>query len=212
MYSSHGKERKMKVIDCRGLSCPQPVIETKKTLEGMREGIIEVIVDNIAAKENVSRFAGNQGCSVEVEEKGGNFHITIKKGNMPEKGKVEGEVSRVGEQGSKKQIVFLIASDQVGRGNEELGKTLMKSFLHTPTETTPKPETVIFMNSGVKLTIEGSPVLESLDKLEREGVNLLVCGTCLNYFEVKDKLKAGQVSNMYEIAETMLSAEKVIAP
>jgi selenium metabolism protein YedF len=124
----------MKQVDCRGLSCPQPVIETKKMLEGMKEGIIEVIVDNTAAKENVSRFANNQGCSVEVKEKGGNFHITIKKGNSPEKGKVEGEVSRAGEQGSKKQIVFLIASDQVGRGNEELGKTLMRSFLHTLTD------------------------------------------------------------------------------
>ena len=202
----------MKVIDCRGLSCPQPVIETKKTLEGMSEGIIEVIVDNVAAKENVSRFAGNQGCSVAVKEKGGNFHITIKKGNIPEKGKVEGESSRAGEPGSKKQIVFLIASDQVGRGNEELGKTLMRSFLHTLTETAPKPETVIFINSGVKLVIEGSPVLESLDKLEKAGVNLLVCGTCLNYFELRDKLKQGKVSNMYEIVEQMLGAEKVIAP
>ena len=149
---------------------------------------------------------------MEVKEKGGNFHITIKKGNSPEKGKVEGEVSRAGEQGSKKQIVFLIASDQVGRGNEELGRTLMRSFLHTLTETSPKPETVIFMNSGVKLAVEGSPVLESLDKLGRAGVNLLVCGTCLNYFEVKDMLKVGKVSNMYEIVDQMMGAGKVITP
>ena len=202
----------MKQVDCRGLSCPQPVIETKKVLEGMKEGIIEVIVDNTAAKENVSRFANNQGYSVEVKEKGGNFYITIKKGNSPKKSKVEGEISRAGEQGSKKQIVFLIASDQVGRGNEELGRTLMRSFLHTLTETSPKPETVIFMNSGVKLTVEGSPVLESLGNLEKAGVNLLVCGTCLNYFEVKDMLKVGKVSNMYEIVDQMMGAGKVIAP
>jgi len=196
----------MKTIDCRGLSCPQPVIETKKTLEGMREGIIEVIVDNTAAKENVSRFARSQGCQVESAEKGGIFHLKITKGDV----RTDAGISEGSD--LKKQVVLLITSDQIGMGSEELGRTLMKAFLYTLTESSPKPETLIFMNSGVKLAIEGSPVLESLDKLEREGVNLLVCGTCLNYFEVKDKLKAGKVSNMYEIAETMLKAGQVIAP
>ena len=196
----------MKTIDCRGLSCPQPVIETKKTLEVMKEGIIEVIVDNAAAKENVSRFAESQGCKVEKAEKNGNFHLTITRGNVrKESVPVSGSELKTG-------TVMLIAADQIGQGSEELGKTLMKTFINTLIETTPKPGTIIFMNSGVKLIIEGSPVLESLDKLAREGVNLLVCGTCLNYFEVKDKLKAGKVSNMYEITEQMMKAEKVIAP
>ena len=195
----------MKTIDCRGLSCPQPVIETKKTLEVMKEGIIEVIVDNTAAKENVSRFANSQGCKVESVEKGGNFYLKITKGNIEK----ETEPSGSGPVG---RTVLLITADQIGQGSEELGKVLMKAFINTLIETTPMPGTIIFMNSGVKLAIEGSPVLESLDKLEKAGVNLLVCGTCLNYFEVKDKLKAGKVSNMYEIAEKMLNAEKVIAP
>lgn len=195
----------MKKIDCRGLSCPQPVMETKKALEKMEEGIVEVIVDNTAAKENVSRFAKSQGCSVKTEEKDGNFHVKIKKGEV-KKAAAEGEESNV------KKAVVLITADQIGMGSEELGRTLMKAFLYTLTESSPKPEALIFMNSGVKLAIEGSPVLESLDKLEKEGVNILVCGTCLNYFEVKDKLKVGKVSNMYEIAEKMLNAEKVISP
>jgi len=196
----------MKVIDCRGLSCPQPVIETKKTLEGMREGIIEVIVDNTAAKGNVSRFARSQGCQVESAEKGGIFHLKITKGDV----RTETE-HRSGSE-LKTGTILLIAADQIGMGSEELGRTLMKLFLNTLIETNPKPGTIIFMNSGVKLTVEGSPVLESLDKLEREGVNLLVCGTCLNYFEVKDMLKNGKVSNMYEIAEQMMRAEKVVSP
>ena len=196
----------MKIIDCRGLSCPQPVIETKKTLESMKDGIIEVIVDNVAAKENVSRFARSQGCQVESAEKGGNFNLKITKGDVrTDAGISEGSAL-------KKQVVLLITSDQIGMGSEELGRVLMKTFINTLIETTPRPETIIFMNSGVKLAIEGSPVLESLDKLEKAGVNLLVCGTCLNYFEVKDKLKAGKVSNMYEIVEHMMGAEKVIAP
>jgi tRNA 2-thiouridine synthesizing protein A len=196
----------MRVIDCRGLSCPQPVIETKKVLEGMREGTIEVVVDNTAARENVSRFARNQGCSVESEEREGNFHLRIKKGAV-EKGAEADEVSNL-----KGKTVLLISADQIGMGSEELGKVLMKTFINTLIETTPKPETIIFMNSGVKLAIEGSPVLESLGKLEKAGVNLLICGTCLNYFEVKDKLKKGKVSNMYEIVEKMLNAGKVITP
>jgi len=196
----------MKTVDCRGLSCPQPVIETKKILESMKEGIIEVIVDNVAARENVSRFANSQGCKVESMEKGGNFHLKITKGDV----KKDAEHSE--EPGLRKQAILLITADQIGQGSEELGRVLMKAFINTLIETTPRPETIIFMNSGVKLAIEGSPVLESLDKLEKTGVSLLVCGTCLNYFEVKDKLKAGKVSNMYEIAEKMLSAEKIIAP
>jgi selenium metabolism protein YedF len=196
----------MKTIDCRGLSCPQPVIETKKVLEGMKEGIIEVIVDNAAARENVSRFAESQRCKVESAEKRGNFHLKITKGDV----RTDAGISEGSD--LKKQVILLITSDQIGMGSEELGRVLMKTFINTLIETTPRPETIIFMNSGVKLAIEGSPVLESLDKLEREGVSLLVCGTCLNYFEVKDRLKAGKVSNMYEIAEQMMRAEKVISP
>jgi len=196
----------MKTVDCRGLSCPQPVIETKKTLEGMSEGIVEVIVDNTAAKENVSRFARSQGCQVESAEKGENFHLKITKGDV----RTDAGISERSD--LKKRVVLLITADQIGQGNEELGNVLMKAFINTLIETTPMPGTIIFMNSGVKLAVEGSTVLESLDKLEKAGVNLLVCGTCLNYFEVKDKLKAGKVSNMYEITEHMLHAEKVIAP
>jgi selenium metabolism protein YedF len=196
----------MKTVDCRGLSCPQPVIETKKILEGMKKGVIEVIVDNVAARENVTRFAESQGCKVESVEKSGNFHLKITKGDV-RKDTVISEESDL-----KKGVVLLIAADQIGMGSEELGKVLMKTFLNTLIEITPKPGTIIFMNSGVKLAIEGSLVLESLGNLEKAGVNLLVCGTCLNYFEVKDKLKVGKVSNMYEIAEQMVNAKKVIAP
>jgi tRNA 2-thiouridine synthesizing protein A len=196
----------MKTIDCRGLSCPQPVIETKKVLEGMKEGIIEVIVDNVAAKENVSRFASNQGCQVESVEEGRNFHLTITKGD------VKRDAEPIKTSDLKKEEVLLITADQIGMGSEELGRTLMKAFINTLIEIAPKPGMIIFMNSAVKLAIEGSPVLESLVKLEKVGVNLLVCGTCLNYFEVKDKLKAGKVSNMYEIAEQMFRAEKVVSP
>lgn len=131
---------------------------------------------------------------------------------MKKKVKIEKEIGQSEESGLKKGGVILITADQIGMGNEELGKVLMKSFLFTLSETNLKPETIMFMNSGVKLTVEGSPVLESLDKLEKEGVNILVCGTCLNYFELKDKLKKGKISNMYEIVEQMLKSGQLIIP
>jgi len=131
---------------------------------------------------------------------------------LKKKVKIEKEIGQSEESGLKKGGVILITADQIGMGNEELGKVLMKSFLFTLSETNLKPETIMFMNSGVKLTVEGSPVLESLDKLEKEGVNILVCGTCLNYFELKDKLKKGKISNMYEIVEQMLKSGQLIIP
>jgi selenium metabolism protein YedF len=143
---------------------------------------------------------------VESVEKEGNFHLKIMKGDV----KKDAEPSEKSD--LKKQVVLLITADQMGMGSEELGRTLMKAFINTLIETTPKPGMIIFMNSAVKLAIEGSPVLESLDKLEKEGVNILVCGTCLNYFELKDKLKKGKISNMYEIVEVMLKAGQLIIP
>ena len=197
----------MKVIDCRGLSCPQPVIETKRVLDGMQGAIVEVIVDNPAARENVTRFAQSQGCQVESGEKGKDFFVRIGKG----RGEKEDTRQRK-EEGDMGHTIFLIAADTIGKGSEELGRTLMKSFFYALAEAIPRPETIIFMNSGVKLATERAPELESLERLEKAGVSLLVCGTCLNYFELKDKLKAGRVSNMYEIVETMMGAGKVIAP
>ena len=196
-----------KKIDARGLSCPQPVVLTKKALEEIESGHIEVIVDNKAASENVSRFARNQGCEVKVREEGQDFIIEIKKA----KATLEEETAceTIFEK-TIRETVFLIASDTIGNGSDELGRILMKVFFSTLLEAKPKPNKIVFMNNGVKLAVEGSDFLNDLTKLQNAGIELLVCGTCLEYFHLKEKVKTGRISNFFEITETLLSAEKVI--
>lgn len=189
----------MKEIDARGLACPQPVILTKKALEEITEGEVVAIVDNITARENVSRLAANMNYEYETTEEKGCYHIKIKKAAISEKA-VEVENS----------IVIVITSDKLGQGADELGKVLMKSYIYALTETKPLPKAVLFLNSGVKLNAEGSEVLENIKKLEAEGVEIISCGTCLDYYQLKEKLQVGIVGNMYSIIEKMNSSTKTI--
>ena len=187
-------------IDARGLSCPQPVILTKKALED--HGEIVVIVDNETAQENVKRMAQSQGCDVKIEKRDGDIFLTISRGCSCEIPEAAGT--------TQGPLVIVIGSDTMGRGDDELGSVLMKSFIHTLLETSPQPESIIFFNTGVKLTIQGSEVLEDLKTLTERGVKILVCGTCLGFFEIKDRLAAGTVSNMYDITETMTGAGRLV--
>jgi selenium metabolism protein YedF len=189
----------MKEVDARGLACPQPVILTKKALEEITEGEVITIVDNKTAVENVSRLAANLNLEYQVTDENGCHYIRIKK--------TLGTESIVAEE---KGIVIVITADKLGQDSEELGRLLMKSYTYALTETSPLPEAVIFMNSGVKLTSEGSEALENIKKLEAAGVEIISCGTCLDYYKLKEKLQAGIVGNMYSIVEKMNSAGKVI--
>lgn len=194
-----------KTIDAKGLECPKPVILTKKALETAND--IIVIVDNLIAKENVSRMAKSQGCSTEVTEKEGHFHIHLTKNEGKTFPKEESLATTNSNSG---EITVLVQQDIMGRGDEKLGNILIRGFMHTLTEISPLPHKIIFYNTGVKLTIEDSPVLEDLKALEEKGINMLVCGTCLNYFNITDKLQVGIISNMYDIAESLTKASKVI--
>lgn len=195
----------VKKIDARGLSCPQPVVLTKKALEEMEAGIIEVVVDNKVASENVSRLARNSGCEVEVREDGNDFIVNITKER-----RVKGSEEEIICQPVEKGAVIFIAGDTIGSGSDELGGILMKALFPTLLKVEPKPRKLIFMNNGVKLTTEGSEFLDSLNKLEKEGAELLICGTCLDYFGLKENVKVGRISNFYEITEALLQADKVI--
>ena len=194
------------LVDCRGLACPQPVIQTKKAIA---EGeTVTTIVDNDAAKMNVSRMAGKEGYAVEVEEKDDGIYLHLTKaGALPEQTTALAPPTE-GRVGS---TVLLIPSDGMGRGDDELGGILIRSFLHTLNEVEPLPDTIIFLNAGVKLTVEDSLVLEDLQFLEQRGVEILACGTCLGHFGLKAKIAIGEISNMYSIAETLLGAGKVVA-
>ncbi|NLY46044.1 MAG: sulfurtransferase-like selenium metabolism protein YedF [Tissierella sp.] len=186
-----------KEIDARGLACPKPVILTKKELDVIQEGIITTIVDNEVAKENVSKLADSMGCKFQINQsKDKEYYIHIFKGetNIDEK---------VSKKSDLKDMTIGISSDTMGSGNDELGKILMKSFIFTVSETTPYPSTIVFYNGGVRLTCEDSPVLDDLKKLEDEGVELISCGTCLDYLNLKEKMKVGSISNMYTIYEKL---------
>ncbi len=185
-------------VDVRGLSCPEPVIRTKKALESIKEGEIKVLTDSAISRENIIRFAQNAGCEVNWREEKGVFEIAVRK------------TSEVKEEEKRYQEAIFITSDTIGSGDEQLGKLLMRLFLHTLTELSRKADYLLFMNNGVKLTIEGSEVLETLKRLESAGVEIMVCGTCLDFYEIKEKVRVGKVSNMYELAERLLACEKVL--
>jgi selenium metabolism protein YedF len=187
-------------IDARGLACPQPVIMTKKAIESRNNCV--VIVDNEAARDNVCRMAKSQECEVDVEERDGYFRIRVTRGTDLK------ATESVAPAAGPTVVVF--SSDRMGKGDDELGNILIRSFLHTLGEISQRPDIMIFFNAGVKLTTEGSDVLEDLQTLEGEGVRILVCGTCLDFFGLKDRLQAGIISNMYDIAEAMLSAGRVV--
>ena len=188
-------------VDARGLACPQPVVLTKKALEKADE--VFVIVDNETAKQNVSRLADSRGFQVSVEKKGEATYLHLTR-------KVSGlEKSSVTP--ATKSDVLLISSNTIGRGDDILGNTLMRSFMHTLTEAETRPSRIIFMNSGVKLVARDSEVIDDLRALEKQGVEILACGTCLGYYNLKEAVEVGRVSNMYDITAALLDADKIIS-
>ena len=200
-----------KTVDARGLACPQPVIMTKTALD--TDERIVVIVDHPAARENVCRLAKSRGCALKVEEKSDGIYISISSGNPKDK---EAEIpaglaGSVGDADRKTgPLVITVQQDRMGRGDDELGYVLIKSFIHTLSEVRPTPNVMIFFNTGVRLCVKGSEVINDLKHLQGKGVKMLVCGTCLNFFGLMNDLEAGMISNMYDISETLLSAGKIV--
>uniref|UniRef100_A0A7V6CE32 Sulfurtransferase-like selenium metabolism protein YedF n=1 Tax=Thermodesulfobacterium geofontis TaxID=1295609 RepID=A0A7V6CE32_9BACT len=196
----------MREVDARGFACPQPVLMTKKVIEeGERE--FTVWVDNAGSAGNVARFGREQGYEVTVEEKEEGFKVTLKK--TDKEGTSERREVVCDSMVFPKEKVLFISSDSLGRGSEELGRTLMKAFVNALSENEVIPKKIVMVNSGVKLACTGSELLEALRKLEERGVEILVCGTCLNYFNLMEEIKVGKVSNAYEILNTLLQNEVV---
>lgn len=191
-----------KVVDARGLSCPQPVVMTKKALEGTDIHEVLTIVDNAAALENVSRMVKTLNLESMIDEKEGEYYISIYKDES-----LQGKDEKDTLEGS---TVVLIGSNVMGRGDDKLGAVLMKSFLYTLTQMEGEIKSVIFMNSGVLLTTAGSELIEHLQALTSHGTEILSCGTCLDFYDVSNKLMVGSVTNMYSIAEILLYADRVI--
>ena len=198
-----------KTVDATGLSCPLPVIETKKALKEMSRGELEVIVDNTIALQNLEKMAKQMGLDHQLETINENKHII-----RILVGDAAGEEARDVEAApnvSGKTVVVL-SSDTMGSGDQDLGRVLMKGFVFALTELDRLPDKVLLYNSGVKLSVAGSDSLGDLQKLEERGVEILNCGTCLNFFNLTNELAVGSVTNMYEIVQSQMEAGTIIQP
>lgn len=200
-----------KIVDARGLPCPQPVLQTKQAMEEVDD--VLTIVDSTDQAENVSRMAEKAGWEVSVDGKGDGIYVrAVRREEATTPELTPDEVGCAGEAGgSGRPLVLAVPSEYMGRGgNPELGTVLVRAFFHTLVEMADRPDTIIFFNSGVKLVVEGSPLVDDLEALSCAGIEILVCGTCLGYYELKDRVAVGTISNMYTIAETLLGAARVV--
>lgn len=198
----------MKTIDCRGLQCPMPVIKTKKyfDLEDSKEAL--VIVDNEVAKDNILRLAKGLNLANTYIEEEGLYKISLSLGEININEKIE-EIKE-NKDNENKSLTILISSNLLGSGNDELGETLMKVYINTLAEADSLPENLLFINGGVKLTCEGSDVIDSLKALKDKGVNIFSCGACLDFYDIKEKLLVGEIGNMYQIIDLMNNSSNTI--
>ncbi len=202
------------ILDMRGVACPRPVVETKRAIENGLS-FFEVLVDNEHSAENVRRMAVRLGCTVSVEKESDRcWRIGVRAGGggarSPEREVREPKGADAAESGSG--WTLYVPSVRMGEGVEELGGILMQAYLKTLKEISPPPSRIIFVNSGVTLVCEGSPVLEALSDLERRGVEIWACGTCLDYLHLSEDRRVGRVGNMYDIAQMLASSPRIVRP
>lgn len=215
----------MITVNAMGDICPIPVVKTKKALGELNgPGEIEVLVDNETAVKNVTKMARSSGAEAESEQLGDKqYRVLITVGEDAAEKIKSAKSPAVQPQGQTQQeaaagcrtcvgTVVAVGSDRMGEGSEELGHILIKSFIFALTQLDDLPDKILFYNGGAKLTVEGSESLEDLKTLEEQGVEIMTCGTCLDYYRIKDKLAIGGVTNMYSIVETLQSAMSVIRP
>ncbi len=194
-------------LDCRGMACPSPVLKTKELVDRGDVDVIKVLVDNAAAKENVTRFLTRSGYQATAAEKDGIFTVVGSRS-----GDAACEIMFEEEKSDKKlKTAVLVGANFLGRGDDELGRKLMINFIGTLNEMGEELWRLIFLNSGVKLAVEGAEVLPKLQELEKEGVYILVCGTCLNHFGLLEKKQVGETTNMLDIVTALQLADKVIS-
>ena len=202
-----------KIIDCRGLARPLPVINAKKAAEELGSGdVLAVMVDNEIAVQNLTRFAEHKGFGVSAEKKGEKEYVVTMNisGTAAENVKEEEVACAVDTR--RKGMLVVLSANVMGTGDPKLGTSLMKAFVFALTKQDQLPDTILCYNTGASLTCEGADTLEDLKLLESEGVTILTCGTCLDFYGLKEKLAVGTVTNMYDIVERMENAARIIKP
>ena len=201
-------------VHAMAAACPLPVVQAQNAIKELGgAGTVEVKVDNEIAVQNLGKMAQQKGYGVSSEKVAdGEYTVTLEVGEAAAATGVEDIPEVCAVPAGKKKVVVAVNSNRMGTGNDELGAVLIKGFLFALTQQDELPSAVLFYNGGATLTTEGSASLEDLKNLAAQGVEILTCGTCLNYYGLTDKLAVGSVTNMYDIVATMTSAGKVIRP
>jgi selenium metabolism protein YedF len=204
----------MRIVDTKGQQCPAPIIATKKALKEAKAGeTFKVLTDDQTSLNNLTRFLKDNNTEFSSVKAGGVWTLAVTK-KAAEAEKVKPEEYCIPDVPHLSQGNFIIAftSDKMGEGDEELGRLLMANFIKAIKDLEKLPEKMVFYNNGVKLGSVDSPVIEHLKEIERMGVGILVCATCAKYYSLEEKIKAGALSNMYEIAQAMASTGNIIKP
>jgi selenium metabolism protein YedF len=203
-----------RTLDLRGRACPEPVVETLKVLSsGQAPAHLVVLVDNAGSAENVRRAAASRGRTVELIERGpGQIEVHAHgQAGAPAPGPSPEELAcPAGDR--LPRLAVLLACDTLGSGDDELGGLLMRAFVKTLKETSPRPHWLLLLHRGVRLACEGSPLLADLEALRADGTILRVCGTCLDYYGLKDHLRVGEVGNMFDTVSALCQADRVVRP
>ena len=199
-------------VNAMGEACPIPVVKTLHALQELNgAGTVQTLVDNEIAVQNLTRLAESKGCAIRTEKRGEKeFCVTIT---------TEGAVAESGDEeisctvpAAQKKTVVVISADHMGEGQGELGKNLLKAFLYALSQQERLPKTILFYNGGASLTCQGSLSLEDLQSMAERGVEILTCGTCLNFYGLTEKLAVGGVTNMYDIVEKQMAADLIVRP
>ena len=203
-------------VNAMGDACPIPVVKTKNAIKELNgAGVVETLVDNEIAVQNITKMSNQKGYGLKSEKLGENeYKVTMEigEGAVVDSSNAEEEEISCQVPTKKKNVVVVISSKAMGDGNDELGATLMKGFIYALSQQDELPATILFYNGGAVHTCEDSASLEDLKSMEAQGVEILTCGTCLNFYGLTDKLQVGGVTNMYVIAEKMTSADLVVKP
>lgn len=203
----------MITVNAIGDACPIPVVKTRKAMETIKGSeVVETLVDNEIAVENLKKMAGQMGYQVKDEKlEEGKYSVQIMVTEAEKTEKIQADICDCKLTAASDKLV-VIRSNVMGEGDPELGKVLIKGFIYALSQQEELPKTILFYNGGAYLTCEGSASLDDLKELEHRGVKILTCGTCLNFYGLSEKLKVGEVTNMYEIAETMSKASLIVSP
>ncbi len=205
----------MKIVDTRGLTCPAPLIKTRQGLtEAAADEAVQVIIDNRTSLGNVKRYLADNKLTFTVREEGDLAYITVNPGEKTEISTNGGEycAPEVTSQPRKRNTVVAVTSDKMGSGDDELGAKLMITFFRTLVMVEPAPDLMVFYNSGVKLAMDDSPILNFIKELIAKGTSVYLCTTCINHFNIKDRLPAGSFSDMYQILNILKDADHIIRP